>query len=110
MEHSNSTAKSNFHFEASREFWGLAASGDKRLRAIHLRIIMVLQSYLHRGTFTAFPGLPLIARQVSAHMRTVQRAIADLEGWGYMTVERRWNKVKRCWNSNVYRPHVPQSA
>jgi hypothetical protein len=107
MQDTNLGEKRNIEFEASREFWGVAAAGDRRLRTIHLRVIIVLQSYLNRETFTAFPSLPLIAKQVGAHVRSVQRAISDLEKWGYVSVKRRWNRTKNAWNSSVYTPGVP---
>jgi len=108
VQDTNSNKKRNTDFEAIREIWGLAAAANPKMRAIDLRVIMVLQSYLSRRDFTAFPGIATIARQIEKAPRTVQRSLQHIAELGHLEIERRWDQARRCWQSNRYHPQIPQ--
>jgi hypothetical protein len=110
VQDNNSSNKRNTDFEAFRELWGLAGAANPNTRTIHLRVIMVLQSYMSRKDFAAFPSLPTIAGQIGRHVRTVQRALVDLASWGHLDIQRQWNAAKGCWKTNRYHPRIPRSV
>jgi hypothetical protein len=110
VQDSNLGKKRNTDFEAIREMWGLAAAANPKMRAIDLRVVMVLQSYLSRKDFTAFPGIPTIGKQIGKAARTVQRSIHHIEELGHLKIERRWDAGRHCWQSNRYHPQIPMDA
>jgi hypothetical protein len=57
-KYNDADSKGNNDFEKRREAWGIQCAWDKTLRAIDLRMVMALQSFLNRESFAAFPSTP----------------------------------------------------
>jgi hypothetical protein len=99
--------QSKVDFQVIREAWGLAAASHPAMRAIDLRVIMVLQSYLNKDNLTAFPSVSTIAKNIGKSTRTVQMSIAHIANHGLLAIERRWDKRRGCWQSSRYMPLIP---
>lgn len=90
---------------------------DARVSNFEYRVAAVLASFLNRETGETFVGRETIARHIpgasrrkhvdkgGADVRSVQRAIGAIEGFGYLLVER----PKGRGNSNIYRMAFPEN-
>ena len=80
--------------------WVVRSEGALSGNAVHL--YGVLMSYADNGTKAAFPSRSRLARDMGRSVNTVKRAMAELEAYGALKVERRRSKVTGANISNMY--------
>jgi hypothetical protein len=99
-KYNGADSKGNNDFEKRREAWGIQCTRDKTLRAIDLRMVMALQSFLNRETFAAFPSIQKLMRLIGCSETAARNSLKILAGRRHIRVQRRF----RCreQRTNLY--------
>ena len=82
--------KTLFHY--GRHRWLGLVGCDRRLRGGALRVAVLIWRHINEKYGYAWPSIPYMVTQLGLHRATVIRSIADLEKYGWLTVERRVGK------------------
>src|SRR5262249_33839919 len=88
----------------------LACAYNKALRAIDLRVMVELSSYLNHESYRAFPSINTLLNTLPISRRALFRSLKKLEAEGHLMRQRRWNKAKRKSDSSVYVPLIPDAV
>jgi hypothetical protein len=99
-KYSNSESKGNNDFEKRREAWGLQCAWDKELRAIDLRMVMALQSFLNRESFAAFPSVMKLMRLIECSETAARNSLKQLASRRHIRVARRFRGREQ--QTNLY--------
>jgi hypothetical protein len=97
-------------FQIYKEACSLGASYNMALRAVDLRVIGEILSYLNHRSFSAFPGINTLLSTLPIGRTTLFRSLNKLESEGHIRRQRRWNKSKRKSDSTVYVPLIPDKV
>jgi hypothetical protein len=97
-------------FQIYKEACLLGAAYNKALRAVDLRVMAEILSYLNHESYRAFPGINTLLNILPISRRTLFRSLEKLEAEGHIRRQRRWNKAKRKSDSTVYIPLIPDAV
>jgi len=97
-------------FQIYKEACGLAVDYNPNLRAIDLRTMGNLLSYMNHLSYTCFPSVSTVKAPLHAHKRTIERSLDRLDSEGHFRRERRWNRKKRKWDNSIYQPLIPDTV
>jgi hypothetical protein len=97
-------------FQIYKEACLLGAGYNKALRAVDLRVMLEVSSYLNHESFSAFPGVKTLLNTLPVSRRTLFYSLDKLESEGHLGRRRRWNKAKRRSDSTVYLPLIPDAV
>jgi DNA-binding transcriptional regulator YhcF (GntR family) len=89
-------------FEKCKELWQRQILADSNLTHATRNVAIAISVHLNRNSRIAWPGRVRLAKMVAVTVKTVQRAIAELERAGHLHVLRSRNGVKS--NANRYVP------
>lgn len=67
--------------------WLRGAAGDRRVRAPHLRAMIVLSDMYNVGLGCAWPSQETLARETRSTQARVSRTMSELAEWGYVVPE-----------------------
>jgi hypothetical protein len=99
-KYNDADSKGNNDFEKRREAWGLQCAWDKELRAIDLRMVMALQSFLNRKTFAAFPSVMKLMRLIGCSETAARNSLKKLATRRHIRVASRFRGKEQ--QSNLY--------
>jgi hypothetical protein len=94
-------------FQIYKECCLLGAGYNKALRAVDLRVMLEVCSYLNHESFSAFPGINTLLNTLPISRRTLFYSLDKLESESHLARHRRWNQAKRRSDSTVYIPLIP---
>jgi len=97
-------------FQIYKECCLLGASYNRALRAVDLRVMVEVCSYLNHESFSAFPGISTLLNTLPISRRTLFYSLDKLESERHLERRRRWNKAKRKSDSTVYIPLIPDKV
>jgi hypothetical protein len=94
-------------FERWRDGWLRAVLSDRAAGSSSKAVAAAISLRLNRKTRNAWPSVRNLDKESGLSKSTVLAALRELEGLGYLKVNRRWKKHSRERESNVYIPTIP---
>jgi hypothetical protein len=94
-------------FERWRDEWLQAVLSNRTVRPSSKAVATAIYFHLNREKRTAWPSIRTLDKKSGLSKATVQAALKELEGSGYLRIIRRPKKHSRERESNVYKPTVP---
>jgi hypothetical protein len=76
-------------FNSDKFRWLNSVCSDPAVSSTSFRVAYAIADHLNKTTRNAWPSQQRIARRFGCHQKTVQRAIKELEGLGWLKVRRR---------------------
>jgi DNA-binding Lrp family transcriptional regulator len=93
-------------FNSDKFRWLNGVCSDPAVSSTSFRVAYTIADHLNKTTRNAWPSQQRIARRLDRHQKTVQRAIKELEGLGWLRVTRRRdgltsNRYELAWPFNT---------
>jgi hypothetical protein len=91
--HNSKSPRANFY--RAKDMWLIEIMGRRDLTAITKTIAVAISLHLNSNSWQAWPSRKRLAEMCSVSVRTVERAVKELERTGFLRVSRKSNCANR---------------